>query len=375
MRFAALALLTLAACSTTTPDASRSATTSHAASAPRASASVASTSVASPAAAASYAVVETNFLEGGATYTVSLVATDGHVAASATPRKRSHFVQIGNLSTSLTTLYYLDGDTDVHYLRPDGSTGLATTVTLAANQAVAFAVSPDDKRIAVSILDFTRYPVGTRLYVDDLAGHTNHIELFSSPTVEEWPAGWNGGRLVMAMGFNAPPQNAYEGFTRGNGYHVADAQTGARLLSLCDGGSAYGPESPAGFVCVNYPKATVFSWGGQGHSAPIDGACPIYGPLSPAGVMASNFISVSGGCSGSQTVFLIAQSGQKTGQTWDVAGAPAGWIDVTHFVAVGQPPAAGPDTDTSVWIVDIGSSRVIQAQATGFFAAALPGGL
>jgi hypothetical protein len=142
-----------------------------------------------------YAVVVKNFLvETGSTYTLSIVAPDGHVAASTTARKRTvPYVQVGNLSTSATTVYYLDGDADVRFLRPDRSTGLATHITLGSKQAAAFAVSPDNLRIAVSVLDYTRYPVSTRLYVEDLHGGTNHVQLFYSSNVMEWPIGWHAG--------------------------------------------------------------------------------------------------------------------------------------------------------------------------------------
>jgi hypothetical protein len=320
-----------------------------------------------------YAVIVTDYLNGGTTYSVSIVATDGHVAASASPRKRTRFVQIGNLSTSSTTLYYLDGDTEVHYLRPDGSTGLATTITLTAGQVAAFAVSPDDRRIAVSVLDFTRYPVGTRLYVEDLSGHANHVELFSSPTVEEWPAGWHNGRLVLALGVNAPPQNAYEGFLRGHGYHVADALAGTRLLSLCDGGDAYVPESPGGEVCVQYPNVSVVSWNGTSWPAPKDGTCSMWGPLSPSGGLMANRITQTpgAGCRSDSGVFLVDANGTAYPQpNLPLEAAPEGWIDAHHLVlAADAPPNALSIVDTTNGAVaPVGG-------ATGFFAAALPGGL
>src|SRR5260370_33434703 len=111
-------------------------------------------------------------------------AADGHVAASGTARNRGTLgVQIANLSTSATTVYFLDGDADVRFLHPDGSTGLATHITLDSKQAAAFAVSPDDPRIAVSVLAYTRYPVSTRLSVAYLHRGGNQVHLLSSPHV------------------------------------------------------------------------------------------------------------------------------------------------------------------------------------------------
>jgi hypothetical protein len=69
-------------------------------------------------------VVKNFLVEPGTTYNLSIIDTKGRVAASASARKRTvPNVQVGNLSTSNTTLYYLDGDSDVRFLRPDRSTG------------------------------------------------------------------------------------------------------------------------------------------------------------------------------------------------------------------------------------------------------------
>jgi hypothetical protein len=368
MRFAAAVVLLVAACSPS-PNVS-TATPGAAASAPRVQASPTGT----PAPGV-YAVMVKDFLvEGGPDYTVSLVATDGHVAAAASALKRTTGVQIGNLSTSKTTLYYLDGDKDVRTLRPDGTVGIATHYDFGPHQVVAFAVSPDDRRIAVSVLDFTQYPVSTRLFVEDLIGGGNHIELFSSPTVLEWPAGWHNGALVMALGLNARPQNAWEGFERGHGYHVADAQTGVRLQSLCDGGDSYIPESPAGTACIRYPNGSVVSsWDGVSHPVPRDGSCDIWGPLSPTGVMATRNIKLpDGGCTGGDSIFLIAANGtQDHSRPLAPHSQPEGWMDTSHLVvSADNPPNSSPRS-----VLDITTGVAAAIQAPGFFAAALPGGL
>ena len=119
---AALLLLLIAACSPSGGAQSGAATSSPHEATPSPSATAIATT------AGPYAVIVKDFLQGGLTYTVSLVATDGHVVASASPRKRTEAVQMSNLSTSSTTLYYLDGDSDIRSLRPDGTTALATHV-------------------------------------------------------------------------------------------------------------------------------------------------------------------------------------------------------------------------------------------------------
>jgi hypothetical protein len=372
MRFVAALLLLVAACSQS-PGVS-TATPGAPASAARAQASPASGTLA-PQVPSVYAVIVKDFLfDGGANYTVSLVATDGHVAAGSTvPKRTVAGVQIGNLSTSKTTLYYLDGDADIRFLRPDGAKGTATHIVLGPHQAAAFAVSPDDRRIAVSVLDYTRYPVSTRLYVEDLSGGGNHVELFSSPTVLEWPAGWHNGSIVMAIGRNSPPQNGGEWFERGYGYHIADAQTGVRLQSVCEGGDSFTPESPAGTVCLLGQNAAVVSWDGVSRPLPKDGLCPKWGPVSPAGVIASRSITLpDGGCTSGASIFLIAADGtQDHSRPLAPQSQPEGWMDGTHLVVIADnPPNSSPRS-----VLDVASGVVSAIQAPGFFAAALPGGL
>jgi hypothetical protein len=337
-----------------------------------------------PTLTGSYAVVVKNFLvEGGSTYTLSIVASNGGVAASAIARKRTvPNVQIGNVSTSNTTVYYLDGDSDVRFLRPDGSTGLATHIALGPHQAAAFAVSPDDLRIAVSVLDYTRYPVSTRLYVEDLHGGTNHVQLFFSTSVIEWPVGWHAGRLVVALGIDSPPQNVFDGFAAASGYHVVNAQTGARLLSLCTGQESYVPESSGGAVCNDLQSGSVTSWDGRTWKLPLapkpdatSGNCSLIGPLSPAGVVATNVVSVSqGGCGGGQGVFLVAQLGGLGTRAVTSKAEPVGWTDATNLVVDTSLFTTNSSTPV-LSMVNVGTGALAHVQATGYFVAVLPGGL
>ena len=379
MRKAAIFLILFAACTSNPTAATSSTPRSTVLQTPQTAASAGrvSTSPPEPAVSGVYAVIVKNFLQGGDGYTASLVATDGRTAASVVARRRSRFVQFSSLSTSGTTLYYLDGDGDVRYLRPDGSKGLATHFDLGPNQVIGFAVSPDDKRIAVAVLDYTAYPVSTRLFVEDVAGHANHIELFASKSALEWPAGWHSGRLVIALGINAPPQNAWDGFAHGHGYHIADAQNGNRLLSLCDGGDSYIPESPAGTVCVQYPKASVVSWDGATRAVPMDGTCAMYGPLSPTGVIATRITTTpDGGCTGSENVFRINPDGTQDPRPLARQAAPEGWVDKDHLVVIADvPPFSPADFQPAETIVNVTTGAAATIANPGFFGAALPGGL
>src|SRR2546421_923371 len=114
------------------------------------------TSPVQPVTKPAFAVMEKDFLvEGGPLSTISIIGIDGRTVASVTAHKRAvPGVQIGNIATSATRVYYLDGDADVRFLKPDGTSGTATRIRLGPHQTAAIAVTPDDRRIAVSILDF-----------------------------------------------------------------------------------------------------------------------------------------------------------------------------------------------------------------------------
>lgn len=160
-------------------------------------------------------------------------------------------------STSLSRLYYLAGS-QVFFLMPDGSGGPATTIAVGDAQEAGFSVSPDDTRIAVSIFTFATATPGAayggmRMYVEDLAGGGHHVDLFTSSTVAEYPVGWTGGHLVVAVSAPfccaAAPVNPYAA----DSYHVVDAATGRRLATICTAAAPpQGPVEPAGTLCGRF---------------------------------------------------------------------------------------------------------------------------
>ena len=315
-----------------------------------------------PAALPLGVVVKDFIIDGGANYSVSLVGVNGRVAATASGRKRGQpagvLVQMPSISASNSRLYYLDGDSTVMFLMPDGTTGTATTVSVDSNSAAVFSVSPDDSRIAVAVITFP-YPAKTRIYVEDVQGAGHHIELFSSNTVLEWPVGWHEGHLVIAVGLNAHPQNAWDGFIYGyKGYHLADAATGTRLATICDGFTASNPPVAAGTVCTNGTNYEVSDWSGATRAAPADNGCG-GGVLSPDGSLIAD-------CQGSsRTITLVARDGTQIGT--QNSGIPLGWIDSTRLVIT--------TADLDMSIVDTRAFTTTHVQAQGFFGGAIPGGL
>jgi hypothetical protein len=119
--------------------------------------------------------------------TISLVRLDGSLSSEVTSNRRSpivvaggHSVELPYVSTSLTTLYFLRGDSEVDKIGAGDTSSVVTSLPVLRGQEAAFAVSPDDSRIAISVLDFNRDPVHVSLYAGSLAAADR--KLISSPT-------------------------------------------------------------------------------------------------------------------------------------------------------------------------------------------------
>jgi hypothetical protein len=299
-------------------------------------------------------------------YTVSLVGIDGRVVASqqaSTPgavscANAAAAVVPPPVSTSDTRVYFMDAQGIVRFLAPNGDAGRATTVPIGATQRSMFAVSPDDQRIAVIVDDFTSSGATTRLYLEDLNGGGNHVDVFSeSGAYTLWPTGWHGtNNLVVAKvpactqgggPFSAGPQE----------FHVVDPRTALRRFTV--GGPTCviaGPPSPAGAVCEDtaaFAQANVVSWTGT-TSRSLTIAGPTLAYLSP---------------NGSQ-VALVGSAGtviQESSRQF--AGMQAcGWIDDTHVFS-------GGDTQLQPRVGDVTNGNVVPIAAQGDCAGRIPGGL
>ena len=322
---------------------------------------------ASPAAspvpiAGSFAVLATSTL--GDNYTVSIVAIDGKVVGTATPSSPTA-VTCGDaaaavvpipVSTSDDRAYYMDAQGVVRFMTVHGETGRATTVPTGGGRRSMFSVSPDDQRIAVVVSDYTSSGVAVRLYVEDLNGGTNHLDLFSSSGAYGLqPIGWHGiNNLVLAK---------VPACTQGGGpfsagpleLHVVDPATAVRRFTI--GGTncvIAGAPSPAGAVCetTNGAQASVIDWtANTRRSFAIQGAGPAY--LSPDGAI----VAIPGS---SATTF---QGNSKT-----LSLQACGWIDSSHVIS-------GGDVQQQPRIGNLATGTVIPVAAQGSCAGRLPGGL
>jgi len=234
--------------------------------------------------------------QAAATYAVSLVATDGTVAASG-EASSPPVVTCANaagapvplpVSTSNSRAYFMDAGGVVRFLAPGGESGRATTVPApTSSRRASFAVSPDDQRIAVVVADYNATGASTRLYVEDLNGGGNHLDIFSESGARTlWPIGWHGiQNLVVGV---------VPSCTQGGGpfccgiqeLHVVDPATATRRFTL--GGittcPVVGPPSAAGVICWDGSTSKVLSWTGATiRTYPMPGPALQY--LSPNGTV------------------------------------------------------------------------------------------
>jgi hypothetical protein len=305
-------------------------------------------------------------------YQLSIVRGDGKVVGTAAAAPRSGLqcipaagpiLPFPSVSISNSRVYYLDGNTAVKYLTPDGSLGVATSVPGNGSIGSTFAVSADDKRIAVVATDYSKQPLSYRIYVEDVAGGGNHVDVFSSTGSVPWAMGWRSGLLVLGI---------TAGCTQGGGpfssfpweYHVVDATNANRSATL---GSPNGCRIaslpvPAGALCQDSSgSASLVDWEGKIQRAIGLGTGQYYNfALAPSGSAAAACCEAAGNpVLGSQTSPLVHVPG---------GGDSLGFIDDLHLL-IG---AVAVQSQSRVYNVTTGSSTPVSA--LGFFVGRLPGG-
>lgn len=295
------------------------------------------------------------------TYTVSIVGVDGKVVASATPSSPTA-VTCGDaaaavlplpISTSDDRAYYMDAQGVVRFLTVQGESGRATTVPVGGGRRSMFAVSPDDQRIAVIVSDFTSAGASIKLYVEDLNGGTNHLDIYSqSNAFSLWPLGWHGTDNLVVGKVPACTQGGGPFSASPQELHVVDPATAVRRFTL--GGPTCviaGTASPAGVVCEDRssPVLDVVNWTGSiVKTFPLSNPAPAF--LSPDG----NSVAVVG--RGVTNIFVGGS------QNFEACG----WIDSTHMIG-------GASAQPRVW--DFTKANLIPVAAQGVCAGRIPGGL
>jgi hypothetical protein len=261
--------------------------------------------------------------------------------------------QMPETSISATHVYFLDGEDQIKSLSPDGTVASVQSIDAPANSQVMFAVSPDDRRIAVSVVTLAtkRLPTSTlidRMYVEDLATGSNRVDIYTSPTLAEWPVGWHAGELVVAVG--GPELGNYDNPYGAAGYLVIDPATGQRLQSI---DCSFGLLVAAGTACATGALAKQGWDGAKSMFTMPAGPSPalvrnqMIVHLSPNGTrIAAEIITDQKTNASSTTVF---HDGSATKIPGDVA--PQGWMDATHLVV------SSPDV---VEIVDVSTGSNIE---------------
>jgi hypothetical protein len=287
-------------------------------------------------------------------YRISVVGIDGRIVATATAADRDSnppggvgskytpWISLPTVTASNSRVYYLDGSSSVRSLTPDGANVQVTQVPGKATTLAAFAVSRDDRRIAVSTIDYATDPPSLRLYAEDLGGG-NRVELFSSTSVYVWPVAWQGKSLVVAVGPYGAQYAANDPYDAINGYHVVDASTANRLATVCSPDSGLGPISDTGSLCMGNSNLTYLAnWNGTKSSVPSD--CKA---LSPSGTQVA-----CGGSSPVAPISVVSLPGGTRAATAAIGFRPQGWIDANHLVF------SADNGDSDVRVVELSSGAI-----------------
>lgn len=295
-----------------------------------------------------------------ASSTVELLDTNGRVVASATAASRTR-IRIGDahgnapavfmprVTTSDSRAYFLDGDSIVRSLKPDGTSALVTHIPGSASAEATFAVRADDGRIAVSVIDYGPSPPTVRLYAEDLTTGAHHVEIFSSSSLYVWPVAWRGTALVLAVGPAAAQYAADNPYDAIGGYHVVDATTGNRLAAICTSPSApVGVINETGTLCLTRTGAVSLArWDGSFAAAALPGDCQT---MSPGG----GLVACGGGTSSAPTGPISVRRIGGTATATPAQGfGPLGWIDDEHLLF-----AAGSNSDGDIRLLNTNSGAI-----------------
>ncbi len=303
-----------------------------------------------------FAMVVTNSPRQGATYDVVLIGVQGQIVTRVTAKlpliKANQTVELPLVSASNDLVYYLDGDTDIRSLSPTGATALVKTIAQGSNSILAFAVSPDNQRIAVSLINQATDPNkdSGRGYVEDVADTANHVNVFSNTAADafRWPVGWHGSAVVDAVGSNCRGYGSTAACV--SSYHLVSSADGTRVATVCEGPgtqpanatinvSPNGLPVSGGVACLktfyyNDPNATnagymlAVDW--TGHSTTLatadqTGQLP-YGDC----YLAPGAAQMACTANGSQALTLLASGAapHNLGRRYNVLG----WMDATHML-------------------------------------------
>jgi hypothetical protein len=327
---------------------------------------------------------------GSDSYDVSLVAVDGTPARNAHAARRAPItvpspsgpqtaLDLPYVSATRTTVYYLDGDTQVRSLVPgQADQKLVTTIPGSATAHAGFSVSPDDSRIAVSVIDYGGSQPALRLLVGPLGGQLNQI--FASTSDFVWPVGWHSGAIVLATQ-NGPPfvdtrlqLNPYGALA----YHLADPSNANRLGVIGHPEDSIGCWPPSGLLTVAgtacYLSAfngqtgayAILNWQGNRYFEPRPASWDAAASVAPEPSATSVIVC----CQGDSDYGQFVLSGPDGSSVTPLRGRRsdwACWIDGSHIMS-GSSDSAG----SSGAVFDVSTGGVATTGEIGICAAVLP---
>lgn len=327
-------------------------------------------------------------------YDIAIVTIFGKVVARAHAGVRAFIEPSGisapaaadlpEVSMSNTRLYFLDGDAQVRSLSVDGSTAAVARIAGSASSHAAFAVSPDDRRIAVSVIDYSptsRAPVDVRLYVEDVGG-ANHNDIYSSKTNYVWPVGWHAGELILATGVPLTQQGIVGNPYTALSYHVVDATSASRVATIGSGDfqngcAVWGPLTPAGTACYTRTASagmggyfTLLGWDGH-NMLPGSGRFPTANGGWAAIGTGNRSTDVATCCDDSSDVTVRMPLGGvlKTSMNGQLADWVC-WLDANHLLS-----GSVYQQKFQPQLLTVDANTLVSVDAKGFCAGVIPGDL
>lgn len=344
---------------------------------PATEATVPSATAASPPPTSPRYAVLVDLLSDPMRYTVSVVGATGQLWSTFTVAQRTgiatargHAVTLPYISTTSSALYYLDGDSKVVRTGINGQSATVAKLQVGAGMVATFAVRPDERAMAVSVLDFNANPVHAKLYIQPLDGDAPPTVIYESDSNYVWPVAWHSGLLILAHAYGpyeediaraAPGRdNPYSALS----YHVVDPSTANRvvLMGAC---TVSGPLTSAGSGCIQGGvidwTGNVTSWGTQNWGSVSSAAA-----LSPDG----EWVAAPYPSDPSRMAIWRPDGGTITWVKGPGSRDWAGWLD-QHTIVTGS--YTDPNWTAEVVNVISGSGgREYFTPYHGFFAATLP---
>ena len=280
---------------------------------------------------------------GPPTYDLVVISANGVVSRKTTALVPMVGGHLPRFSVAGRSVYFIDGNTHLKALRPDGSVTAIAELPGGPLDRIVFAVSPDETQIALSVLHYgagctspTQICTTTSLRVGALDLHDLH-EIFNGPVVD-YPIGWHQGKIVMAVASSGSVQNNGEVNPYfADALHLVDPANGNRLFSTspaCDPPSTIqGPVNSIGLICQQTSGNLTFFYlhGWDGSTRELFRQVPGGVPSAvPPLVLAPHGENAAGALAANHQINILDAGGIRENTV--ATGTPAGWFDDNHLL-------------------------------------------